>query len=75
MKILSIFFVAEKKSHRHHKKKTVEANPPKAKPTNLFPNSVVTETPLPVLTKAPETAELVSINKSVFEQTKFSRRK
>jgi hypothetical protein len=56
-----IIFIAEKKSHRRHHKKTIETDPPKAKFDNLFPNSTVIETPLPVFNKAPETTELVSI--------------
>ncbi|CAF0736678.1 unnamed protein product [Rotaria sordida] len=50
---------SEKKSNHHYNKKTVEANPPKAKFDNLFPNSTVTETSLPTLTKAPDTNDLI----------------
>lgn len=41
--------------------KPVQATPPKAKFDNLFPNSTVVEKPLPKLSKAPETNDLVSI--------------
>ncbi|CAF2905133.1 unnamed protein product [Rotaria sp. Silwood2] len=51
--------ISEKKSNNHYKQKTVQANPAKPKFDNLFPNSIVTETPLPTLSKAPETNDLI----------------
>jgi hypothetical protein len=68
-KFFILIFVAEKKHRHHHRrhhhhKKTVEAESPKTIFDNIQTNSNVIEPPLPVLTKAPETNELVSMTKS-----------
>ncbi|CAF1021500.1 unnamed protein product [Rotaria sp. Silwood1] len=62
---------SENKINDHYNKKTVVANPPKAKFDNLFPNSTVTEAPLPVLTKAPETHDLV---RTIIDQEKHIKK-
>lgn len=60
-------FLAEKKRHRHHhhrrhhhSKKTDGAETPKSTNDIVPPPLTTIEAPLPVLTKAPETNELVS---------------
>jgi hypothetical protein len=68
-KFFILIFLAEKKHRHHHRrhhhhKKTVEAESPKTIFDNIQTNSNVIEPPLPVLTKAPETNELVSMTKS-----------
>ena len=66
--ILTGIFLAEKKRHRHHhhhrrhhhSKKTDGAETPKSTTDSVQLPSTTIEAPLPVLTKAPETNELVS---------------
>ena len=54
-----LYVLAKKKSHRDDTSKTISAEQPQANFDDIFPNSTVADTNMPVLKNAPETNELV----------------